>query len=339
MINPLRNNNLPFTVQWYSVRFVISSFSFPPYLLCLILNLKNYLLILYLFLYIDTTDSQSHYNHQECFHGTCMQVLYLNLLISSAIQLQLFCKLFETCLDVILKAYQTLHQNKKSPWLWAVSLPCRHDVRPYIMVTRFQLEEEGFLLSFKKTQRQKIDTVALADLKTGLGERGSGTGFSSEEEKKRIGLKRIFDPPTTDSPKPSFFFSFQLSHWSNIMNCTVRLVEIQAAELNQVNKKYEKVWLATKFLLFGRVVLVLLSFCDWQVFYSHHQSDHNIKKEYQGHEMVTIADMSYDNFKAKHKSSTPSMNHLIFLMIIHILLKFKFNFKKNLMRKRYLRNI
>ncbi|KNZ50208.1 hypothetical protein VP01_4541g1 [Puccinia sorghi] len=44
-------------------------------------------------------------------------------------------------------------------------------------------------LSFKKMQRQKI---ALADLKTGLDESGSASGSSSEDEKKRIGLQRIF---------------------------------------------------------------------------------------------------------------------------------------------------
>ncbi|KNZ46374.1 hypothetical protein VP01_731g4 [Puccinia sorghi] len=52
--------------------------------------------------------------------------------------------------------------------------------------------------------------------------------------------------------------------------------------------------------------------------------------------MVTIADMSYDHFKAKHKSLR--MNHLIFLMILHILLEFKYNFKKNWMSKRYIKD-
>ncbi|KNZ54820.1 hypothetical protein VP01_2844g1 [Puccinia sorghi] len=55
-----------------------------------------------------------------------------------------------------------------------------------------------------------------------------------------------------------FYFIFQLSHWSNIINCTARLVEIKAAELNQVIKTYEKVWFATKYLLFGRVVIYTL---------------------------------------------------------------------------------
>ncbi|KNZ47081.1 uncharacterized protein VP01_66g13 [Puccinia sorghi] len=39
------------------------------------------------------------------------------------------------------------------------------------------------------------------------------------------------DPPAIDSPKPRFFF--QISHWRNIMNPTVRLFEIQASEMNK----------------------------------------------------------------------------------------------------------
>ncbi|KNZ45143.1 hypothetical protein VP01_843g2 [Puccinia sorghi] len=121
------------------------------------------------------------------------------------------------------------------------------------------------------------------------------------------------------------------------MNCTVRLVEIQASDLNQVIKTYEKFWLATKFALFGRVVLVFLSFCDWRCFYSYSQCDHNIKKEYQSHKMVTISDMSCDHFNTKNKSL--SMSHIIFLSISHSLLEVKYNFKKNWMSKRYIRFI
>ncbi|KNZ57580.1 hypothetical protein VP01_2124g2 [Puccinia sorghi] len=52
-----------------------------------------------------------------------------------------------------------------------------------------------------------------------------------------------------------------------------------------------------------------------QGFYPHPQLNHNIKKEYQGHKMVTIADMSYHHFNTKHKSLR--MTHIIFLMILH----------------------
>ncbi|KNZ57207.1 hypothetical protein VP01_2210g1 [Puccinia sorghi] len=48
---------------------------------------------------------------------------------------------------------------------------------------------------------------------------------------------------------------FDTPYLSNIINCTIRLVESQSSELNQVIKIYAKVRLATKFLLFGRVVL------------------------------------------------------------------------------------
>ncbi|KNZ55104.1 hypothetical protein VP01_2768g1 [Puccinia sorghi] len=100
-------------------------------------------------------------------------------------------------------------------------------------------------LSFKKTQRQKIDTVALADLKTGLGE-----NYWLAED---------------------IFLAFQalvhvflgISHCSNIMNQTVKLVESQDAELNQLIKTYAKFWLATKFSSFGKFILALLSFHDW----------------------------------------------------------------------------
>ncbi|KNZ62556.1 hypothetical protein VP01_1255g1 [Puccinia sorghi] len=43
--------------------------------------------------------------------------------------------------------------------------------------------------------------------------------------------------------------------------------------------------------------------------------------------------MSYDNFKTKHKSL--SINHNIFILILYIILEFKYNFKKNGMRKFY----
>ena len=50
--------------------------------------------------------------------------------------------------------------------------------------------------------------------------------------------------------------------------------------------------------------------------------------------MLTIADMSYDHFKKTSKSW--SMNHIIFLVILHIILQFKYKFKKNWMRKIYI---
>ncbi|KNZ56531.1 hypothetical protein VP01_2380g1 [Puccinia sorghi] len=49
-----------------------------------------------------------------------------------------------------------------------------------------------YSLSFKRSQRKKCVTVALEDLKTGLGESISGSGSSSKEEEKRIGLQSIF---------------------------------------------------------------------------------------------------------------------------------------------------
>ncbi|KNZ46485.1 hypothetical protein VP01_721g1 [Puccinia sorghi] len=66
-------------------------------------------------------------------------------------------------------------------------------------------------------------------------------------------------PPT----HPNQCFFFQLSHCSNFMNFTIRLVGIQAENLNHLIKNYAMVWLDTQFLFFGRVVLVLLSFHDW----------------------------------------------------------------------------
>ncbi|KNZ52459.1 hypothetical protein VP01_3567g2 [Puccinia sorghi] len=127
-----------------------------------------------------------------------------------------------------------------------------------------------------KTQRHKFDTVSLADLKKGLGEK--------EWLKEDIwlafqALVCVFlsgclrDPPTTDSPKPRFLFSFPTG-----MNCTFVLVEIQAAELNQVIKTYANFWLDTKFLLFRRVVLLMINGAHYQGFYPHSQCGHTIKK-------------------------------------------------------------
>ncbi|KNZ57281.1 hypothetical protein VP01_2195g1 [Puccinia sorghi] len=167
----------------------------------------------------------------------CVWVVSCAQLLSSEIQLQLFCNLVETCHYVMLKVYQTLHQDKKKPLammesqcIEAVSLPCHQTVQLYVMVTRCQLQAEGFPLFHLRKRK-------------GLGESGSGSGSSSKEEKNRIDLQRIFEiqPP----PTHPFIYFLQLSHWSNVMNFTVRLVDIQASELNQA------------------VVFVLLSFCDW----------------------------------------------------------------------------
>ncbi|KNZ64599.1 hypothetical protein VP01_1010g4 [Puccinia sorghi] len=88
--------------------------------------------------------------------------------------------------------------------------------------------------------------------------------------------------------------------------------DTRSAELNQVIKTYAKVLLDSKFPFDAEWFLVDYFF---QSFYPHSQCDHNIKNEYQGHKMVTIADMSYDHLKTKHKSL--SMNHIIFLLILH----------------------
>ncbi|KNZ57987.1 hypothetical protein VP01_2020g3 [Puccinia sorghi] len=68
------------------------------------------------------------------------------------------------------------------------------------------------------------------------------------------------------------------------MNCTARLVDINAGELNQLIKTYAKAWLATNFF-FGRVVLFMLNGvklmeAHYKGFYPHSQCYHNIKKEY-----------------------------------------------------------
>ncbi|KNZ48656.1 hypothetical protein VP01_5509g1 [Puccinia sorghi] len=117
-------------------------------------------------------------------------------------------------------------------------------------------------LSFKKTQRQKLNRVALVDVKTGLGGECQWEWFVLQGGKKRIGLQRIFD--------------FPLEYHE--LHCQV----------------------TTKFLLFGRVVLVFLlmlngGFC-MIVF--------KIKNEYQVQKMMTISDMSYDHFKTIHKGGS-----------------------------------
>ncbi|KNZ61936.1 putative signal peptide protein [Puccinia sorghi] len=56
--------------------------------------------------------------------------------------------------------------------LRAVSFPCHQNLRQYFLVTGHQLQEEGFHLSLKQTQS--------------LGESGSRSGSSFEEEKERL---------------------------------------------------------------------------------------------------------------------------------------------------------
>ncbi|KNZ51712.1 hypothetical protein VP01_384g1 [Puccinia sorghi] len=180
-----------------------------------------------------------NYKHQGFFQHS-HALLNLKFRLIFAIQLQIF---FTNWLDFIpwLSCNHTCCDSVLTVVLRAVSLPCYHDVWPYIMVKRCQL--------------QQLDTVALADLKIGLGESGSRIGSSSNKEKRELAFR-------------GYLVGLQISSvsscgWVNILNFTVRLVESQAAELNKVVKKYAKVFLATKFLLFWGVVLVFLSFCDW----------------------------------------------------------------------------
>ncbi|KNZ49869.1 hypothetical protein VP01_4732g1 [Puccinia sorghi] len=128
-------------------------------------------------------------------------------------------------------------------------------------------EEKSLIMLLTVVLRAVKNTKAktqhtLVDLKKGLGESGSWSGFSSKEEKNRIGLQRIFGTfqalvfvvvcgflrdPRHQLTQTKVFF--QILCWSNIMNSTFRLVEIQASELNQVIKTSAKVWLATKFFI------------------------------------------------------------------------------------------
>jgi len=80
--------------------------------------------------------------------------------------------------------------------LRAVILPCHHNVRPYVMVTRCQLQAEGLLLSFQQKQRKKLNKIDLKDLNTSLGEIRSRIGSSLEEEKEMIESQRPFGWPS-----------------------------------------------------------------------------------------------------------------------------------------------
>ncbi|KNZ58827.1 hypothetical protein VP01_1853g2 [Puccinia sorghi] len=101
---------------------------------------------------------QIHGIHQGCFHGTCMQVFSLNLVIYSA----------DTCCVELGPKFSSypLQFNNKSFFNWfqlvLMSSKWRNKfdyVKHVVMVTRHQLQAEGFCLSW-------------ADLKTGFGEIG-----------------------------------------------------------------------------------------------------------------------------------------------------------------------
>ncbi|KNZ45185.1 hypothetical protein VP01_83g3 [Puccinia sorghi] len=203
--------------------------------------------------------------------------------------------------SVMFKSYQILHQNKKP--LAMIQSHCEF---------WWQDTSCGSSLTFQQTQRPKLDTVELEDLKKGLGESNIRSGSSSGEEKEMFVCYRPLTCPNQ--------------------------VECGDAKPNQVIKNMQRFSWLPNFYLWE----IFVSFpvgTEWCLtddcfhsFYPYSQCDHNIKKEYQGHEMVAISDMSDDNFKTENKSW--SMNHIIFLMIFHNPLEFKFNFKKNWMRKR-----
>ncbi|KNZ54551.1 putative signal peptide protein [Puccinia sorghi] len=95
--------------------------------------------------------------------------------IYSEIQLNIFCNLVETWLNFMLKAYENFHQDKKSPWLRFNHTCCDSLLAIVLRVVNASCRNRVSSLSFKKTQSQKLNTVALEYLKTGLGESGSGT--------------------------------------------------------------------------------------------------------------------------------------------------------------------
>ncbi|KNZ59875.1 putative signal peptide protein [Puccinia sorghi] len=209
-----------------------------------------------------------------------MQVLSLNLLISSVIQQQIFLKLVANWLDVILKAHLNLSKIKKA---------LGYDKSQAAAAVRWVSS-----LSFKQSQSKNLDTVALEDLKTGLGERGKRENWLAED----------------------IWLAFKA-----LVCFFVRFISYSAFPLQQyhdctVKKRFG--WL-TNFYWLGE----FCGFCEASVikvfrcFYSYSQCNHNIKKEYHGHKMVTSL----------------RFNHIILLMILHSLLEFKYNSKKKLMSK------
>ncbi|KNZ63541.1 hypothetical protein VP01_112g2 [Puccinia sorghi] len=171
-------------------------------------------------------------------------------------------------------SYQTLHQEIKdlgNDGSQDVILPCHHN----------------------KTQRQKPDTVALE----GLNAWGRVAHLPRRKERGLACRGYLIHLPLTHQTKVSFF---QLSHWSNIMNCRVRLVEIQAAEMNYVIKTCAKVWLATKYFFFVRVVLLILNDVLWMSFFTFLM---NWDQELDGGSLARLLStlsMSYDHFKKKN---------------------------------------
>ena len=72
-------------------------------------------------------------------------------------------------------------------------IPCHLKIQLYIMVTRCQLQAEGFLLfHFSKSKGNKLNMIDLKDFKTGLGEIRSRIGSSLGEEKEMIESQRLF---------------------------------------------------------------------------------------------------------------------------------------------------
>ncbi|KNZ53593.1 hypothetical protein VP01_3193g1 [Puccinia sorghi] len=226
--------------------------------------------------------------HQGCFHGTCIQVISLNL----------FSLIFGE-LGPKFNSYPLQFNNFSSKALGydsmtvicgiakAVSLPCHHNVQPYIMVTGHKLQAEGLHLCHLSKQKIKNSTQEI---------------WLAEDILLTLqALVFVFvggclrrDLLANDSPKPS-----------------------QAAELNKVIKTYCVGFVKLPQLGLSGVIEPIDSEWCLQGFYPYSHCNHNIKKEYQGHKMVTIADMSYDHFKTRHTSL--GMNHNIFILILYIL--------------------
>ncbi|KNZ44962.1 hypothetical protein VP01_862g2 [Puccinia sorghi] len=84
--------------------------------------------------------------------------------------------------------------------LRAVSLTCHHYLWPLALIYGYKMPA--------------VHTVALEDLKKGLGKSGSGIGSSFKEEKKRIGLQRIFEiqlPPIHPNQGFLFYSAFPMN--------------------------------------------------------------------------------------------------------------------------------
>ncbi|KNZ61117.1 hypothetical protein VP01_1449g2 [Puccinia sorghi] len=174
-------------------------------------------------------------------------------LISSAIQLEISCNLVSSWLDVMLKAYQPSTKIKKTLGYDAITA----------------------LRNSQKRQRQKTGH-GWQILRQALGRVAVGLAHLSSIKKRVLACRGYLD----GLPSSSVFYFFQLSYFSDIMNCIVRLVESQAAELNQVIKTYTKPADAEWCLR--------LMEAHYQGFYPNSQCDNHIKKEYQGHKMMKV---------------------------------------------------